>query len=393
MTFLKSAVVVVATAGLAACAPGPAPEGAAPAARVDATLVVATAGEAPAFVEAGGVVRAATTASIASRVLAPVVDVLVVPGDRVRRGQALVRLDARELEANRAGAAAALAAAEQAVHAADAAVQAADAARQLAAATHARIAGLREKRSATPQELDQAVAGLHAADAQAAGARAQAAQAASGLEAARAGGEAARVAASYAELVAPFDGIVTSRSIDPGTMATPGAPLLTLDDLRARHLEVRVDEARAAAVSLGAAAEVRLDHERGSDDPDAWIAGRVVEIARLDAATHSFLVKIELPASVVAPSGAFGRARFAGTPRPAITAPASAIVRRGQLAFVFAVDDEGAARLRPVSVGAPFADRVELLAGVRAGDRLVDDPAPSLVDGARVAPAQDGAGR
>ena len=81
----------------------------------------------PSPFEAGGIVRARSTAVIASRIMAPITEVLVRPGDRVRRGAPLVKLDAREIDAAAARAAAALAASRQAADAAAADVRAADA--------------------------------------------------------------------------------------------------------------------------------------------------------------------------------------------------------------------------------------------------------------------------
>jgi len=333
--------------------------------------------------EAGGVVRARSTAVIASRIMAPVVDVHVRAGDRVKRGAKLVTLDGREITANRARAAAALRSAVEASRAADAEVRAAEASAAMAKATHERIRALHDKRSATTQELDQAVTARDAAEAQVAGARARAAAAAGAREAAQSAMDAASVAASYAVLTAPFDGLVTERSVDPGSMANPGTPLLIVEDASAFRLEVRLDEARAAQVSTGQAAEVYLG-DAGSEGP---LAARVREVGRVDSA-HGFLVKLDLPGEASLRSGIYGRARFSGPAREALTVPAGATVRRGQLTFVFAVDGEDRARLQPVSTGRAGGDRVEILAGVRDGARVVVDPPPSLSDGARVSGAR-----
>jgi hypothetical protein len=81
-------------------------------------------------------------------------------------------------------------------------------------------------------------------------------------------------------------------------------------------------------------------------------------------------------------SGLFGRARFVGPARQTLTVPASAVVRRGQLTFVFTVDSENRARLRAVSPGITDGDRLEVLAGLRANDIVITNPPPSLTDGA-----------
>jgi RND family efflux transporter MFP subunit len=334
--------------------------------------------------EAGGIVRARTTAAIASRIMAPVAAVHVRAGDRVRRGQPVVTLDAREIRANNARAIAAAAAAEEAVRAAEADTRAAEAGSKLARVTYDRIKGLSDRQSATAQELDQAAAAADAADGQLTGTRARAASAAASRDAANAAVQAAGVSVTYTVLSAPFDGVVTERSTDPGSMAVPGAPLLTIEDAGAFRLEVPLDEANAFHVDVGGTVDVRVD-ALGS-----WMPARVTEVARVDPASHSFLLRIDLPGDPRLRSGLFGRARFPGPPRRALTVPASAVFRRGQLTFVWTVDREDTARLRPITVGVTAGDRVEALAGVGDGDRVVLDPPASLSDGGRIVPGPRG---
>jgi RND family efflux transporter MFP subunit len=334
----------------------------------------ATLSEFPSSVEAGGVVRARVTALIASRVMAPIVQVRVRAGDRVRRGDVLVTLDARDLRANDARAHAATLSATETVRAAEADVRAARSALQLARLTHERIAALQARRSATAAELDQAVAALSAAEAQQSAAEARLSAAAAGRAAAQAAGDAASVTATYGTLTAPFDGIVVDRSAEAGSMAAPGAPLLTLEDPTTYRLEVRLDETRAAIAVPGADVAIQLDSR------DTSMTGRIAEVARLDPASHSFLVKIDLPTGTPVRSGQFGRASFSGPRRQAVSVPSSSIVRRGQLTFVFVADSDQRAHLRPVSTGATSGERTEVLAGVRPGDRVVISPSPAVGD-------------
>lgn len=319
--------------------------------------------------EAGGIVRSRATALIASRVLAPVVDVHVRPGDVVRRDQLLVTLDARDLDAANAQAAAAAAAADNSAAAADADVRSADSNLTLARATFDRINTLHEKRSATSQELDQAASVLAGAQAQRDSAAAHLAAAHAAREAARASSRAVSITATYARLTAPFEGLVTDRRADPGSLATPGAPLLVVEDAHAFRLEIALDEARAALIAIGQGADVRLDAT-----PDLVMQARVAEIARIDPASHAFVVKLDLPDASGLRSGQFGRATFDGPARRALTIPASALVRRGQLTFVYSIAAEGRAILRLVSVGAASGGRVDVLAGLDEHDRVVTRP-------------------
>jgi multidrug efflux pump subunit AcrA (membrane-fusion protein) len=317
--------------------------------------------------------------------MAPIIQVHVRSGDRVQRGTALVTLDARDILANKELSDATSRSAAGAARAAEADVRAAESAFVLAQATHERMVSLHAKRSATTQELDQAVAALNAAGAQRTSAQARLAAAIAAREAAQASAEAAAITATYAMISAPFDGIVTERHADPGSMAMPGTPLLTLEASATKRLEVQLDEARAMFVDTGQQVSVRLDNVRGGGDK--WIDGHISEIARIDPASHRFVIKIDLTASADLRSGLFGRARFPGPTRQALVVPKSALINRGQLILTY-VAFEGRARLRPISTGSADGDRVEVLAGLREGDLVVTEPPASLTDGARIAGGQ-----
>ncbi len=370
--------LVLAVAG-SACSAKPEPTAESAAAVNVATAAVASV-DWPAHFEAGGVLRARTTATIASRLLAPVLSVRVRPGDHVRQGQLLIELDAAGLGAQMSRASAAVTAAGEGAKAAAADVEGAEAALALATATHARIAQLRADRAATAQELDEAVAALAAATSRVKGARARQSEAAAGLDALTSARAAATTDASYRSLTAPFDGVVIERAIDPGSMAAPGVPLLVIEAPQALQLDVKIDAARAATVTIGQRVTVRIDTDAAAA---AGVEGRIAEISRIDAGAHSFGVKIDLPGATNWRSGLFGRARFAGAPRTLLIIPTAAVVRRGQLSFVFVAAD-GHARLRAVSLGESAATGVEVLDGLSAGEAVLLSPPATLTDGARI---------
>jgi RND family efflux transporter MFP subunit len=324
-------------------------------------------------IDSGGVVQARTTATITARILAPVREVRVSPGDRVRKGQTLIVLDGDDLAAGARAARSAALAAEEGAKAAATERQAADAGLALARASHDRIAGLQAKRSATAQELDEATAALQSAEAHLAGASARTLQAASAVESARAASDQAGTTGSFTTIAAPFDGMVTAKMVEPGNMASPGLPLLRLEDTRGFRLEVRVDESRIGQIRNGDSVLVFLGSGTAS------IIGTVVEVSRaVDADARAFLVKIALPNARGLRSGEFGKARFGGTPRRALTIPSSAIVRQGQLTSVFVVD-KGIARVRLVSVS-----ESEVLAGLTESEVVILSPPAGVTDGRRV---------
>jgi RND family efflux transporter MFP subunit len=330
--------------------------------------------------EAGGVLVSRHTAEISSRVMAPIVRVLVRPGERVRRGQPLIELDAAEVTAQAARARAGLEGARANARVVASDREAAEAGVALARATHTRIAGLHAQRSATTQELDQATAALRQAEARLAMTAAQTEATGRSIEAAGAAARAADIAQTWSVLTSPLDGTVAARHADPGSMASPGQPLLVVEASGAWQMDVRVDASRVAGLAVGKTADVRVDGSAA----DAWVPGRISEIARVDPASHSFLVTVDLDPNTLWRSGLFGRARFPGPEAERLTVAAEAVVTRGQLTFVYVVGADDHARLRSVSLGDTASGRIEVLAGLAAGDRVVVRPAPNLLDGAKV---------
>jgi RND family efflux transporter MFP subunit len=291
----------------------------------------------------------------------------------------LIVLDGRDLAAQARRARAAAAAADQDLIASESERQAAEAALALARATHARIAGLHTKRSATAQELDDVTGALRAAEARAAGATARARSAGAGVEAARAASDVADTTETFSQIVAPFDGVVTEKMVEPGNMAAPGTPLMRVEDARGFRLEVRVDQSRIAQITPGLAVPVALD--AGADGVARIASGTVTEIGRaVDADTRAFLVKISLPAESGLRSGMFGRAHFTIRPRRVLTVPAAALVHRGQMTSVFVVEKD-IARVRLVNVSG-----TEVLAGLSDGDIVIVAAPPTMSDGRRVRP-------
>jgi RND family efflux transporter MFP subunit len=333
--------------------------------------------------EAGGVVAAQETASVSSRIVATIVGVRVKAGDRVRAGDVLVTLDARDVVERAQQVRDNALAAEKTLVQARTAQSAAEAEHRLAAAWNTRIAALHARNSATDQERDEAEARLSAAAARVAGARAAIEVAEANLRSERSAVGAATATESYTSVRAPFDGLVTERLTDPGNLAAPGVPLLRIDSAGTRQVHVRVDEARAAYVHPGDTADVQIDGEPGPGEKA--LEGTIAEVARaVGADQRAFTVKVTLPRTVTARSGTFARVIFRGASRRALLVPANAVRQHGQVASVYVVQ-EGVARLRLIQLGASFPKGVEVLAGLDVGESVVTSPGAGVVDGARVA--------
>ncbi len=332
----------------------------------------------PTSYEATGTVRARTTATISSRVMGYVQQVNVQVGDHVRQGQALITLDTRDLDVSLRRAEAGRAEVESSIPELEHATAAAQANLDLAQTTFRRMEELAAKKSISNQELDEASARLKAAQANYDMVRSRRAQINSKTAVVEQEVRAAGIMRDYAKLAAPFSGVVITKTVEPGNLATPGVPLLTIEQDGQYRLEASVDESKLAGVRLGQAVEAVIDAT------DRKLNARVSEIVpAVDSASRTYIVKLDLPATLQLRTGMFGRAIFPLGVQKVVAVPLGALTERGQLQSVFVVED-GAARNRLVTTGRRNRDAVEVLSGLNAGERVVLPPPPGLQDGARV---------
>ena len=331
----------------------------------------------PTSYQATGTVRARTTATISSKVMGYVQQVSVQVGDRVRQGQALITLDARDLDVNLRRAEAGGAEVESAIPELENATAAAKANLDLAQTTFKRMEELAGKKSISNQELDEASARLKAAQANYDMVRSRRAQVNSKMAVVEQDVRAAGIMRDYARLAAPFSGVVITRTVEPGNLATPGAPLLTIEQDGLYRLEASVDESKLASVRVGQAVEAVLEADRK-------LNARVSEIVpSVDAASRTYIVKLDLPATPNLRTGMFGRAIFPLGVQKVVAVPLAALMERGQLQSVFVVED-GLAHTRLVTTGRRTGNAVEVLSGLTAGEKVVLPVPVGLQDGARV---------
>lgn len=349
--------------------------------RVAAVIVSAAtvaAQDWPSSYEATGTVRARTTGTVSSKVMGYVQQVGAQVGDRVREGQTLITLDARDLEANVRRAEAGRAEVESAIPELDNATAAAKVNLDLAQSTFKRMEELAAKKSISNQEMDEASGRLKAAQANYDMVRSRRAQITSKMATVEQEIRAATIMRDYAKISAPFNGVVIARNVEPGNLATPGTPLLTIEQDGAFRLEASVDESKLASVRVGQAVEAFIEAT------GAKLNARVSEIVpAVDAASRTYIVKIDLPASPQLRTGMFGRAVFPLEARKVLAVPLAALTERGQLQSVLVVDD-GVAHTRLVTTGRRSAGAVEVLSGLNAGEKVVTPVPGTLQDGARV---------
>ncbi|MGC9158571.1 MAG: efflux RND transporter periplasmic adaptor subunit, partial [Terracidiphilus sp.] len=306
------------------------------------------------------------TAAISAQVAGRIRAVLVHAGDAVRAGQTLALLDdtAQRAALSQSQAAVAAARNEQAAAASSA---------QLAESTLGRYRQLESEKSVSPQEMDEVARRAQAAAAQLGAARAQ-------TLAAQAQARSARTLLGYTRLTAPFAGVVTARLADPGTLATPGVPLIQMDRAGSLELDSTVDESAIGIVHLGMKTQVAFDSAGARP-----LTGTVREIdPAADPSSRSFLVKIDLPSSAALHAGVYGTAEFPDGLHTAILIPRSAVVLRGSLNCAYVLDSHGVAQLRDLTLGNIHGNLVEVLSGVSGGEKLVNNPMDRDLAGKRI---------
>jgi len=348
------------------------------------------------YYEAVGTVRARNSSVVAARIMGNIVALHVREGDTVRAGQTLIEIESREagiqVQKAQAGvreAQEALGEVERNIHAAESAREAAQANEKLANTTFNRYQTLFARRSVSPQEFDEVRAKLEVASAERERAErllqattAKRKQVLARIDQVKADVSNARVYVGYAKLTSPINGIVVSKQTDVGHLATPGSPLLTIEDNSRYQLAVSVEESRLGTIHLHDQAQLEIEAVGTTE-----LIGLVEEIVPTsDPNSRSYIVKVGVPnlPGVQLRSGVYGKARFISGQRQALAIPKTAISQRGQLTGVFVVDHSGLARLRLIKTGRAFGDNVEILSGLNAGEQIVIEGPATIQDGTRV---------
>ncbi len=278
---------------------------------------------------AEAVVEAVRQATVAAQVQGRVVDVRADAGQRVNKGDLLMRIDAREFAENAA---------------------AAEAQSIQAKANYERMKNLYAQKFVSSAALDKAEADFKSA---------QAAAGASGAN------------YSHATITAPMSGIVAQRQTELGEMATPGKALVTIYDPRGLRVLASIPQYKLAEIRKGLKARLEFP-ESGQ-----WIdAVRIEILPTADARSHTVTARLYLPDNVqgVIP-GMAARAHFVIGTASKLTVPPAAVLRRGEVTAVYVVDAQNQPRLRQIRLGETVGDgQVEILAGLSGGERVSLDP-------------------
>lgn len=318
------------------------------------------------FHEAVGTVQARTDTRVEAQVTGRVSKVLVRPGDTVSPGDELIVLDSREsqtrLERARQALQTAISLKAQAVDF----LAAARAEFDKAQSTYRRMRQLHDQKVVTAEEVEQSESAYLQA-------KARLGQAQEGLAAAKARvGEAekvvqeAEIGLGYTTITAQEVGEVARRMVEPGDLAFPGKPLLSLQTGASLRLEALVRESLIGQVRHGDTYDVVI--AALGDTPS--IRATIDEIEPLaDPVTRSFLVKARLPEMPGLYPGMFGRLRIPLGEHETVLIPTEAIKRVGQLDTVMVHSHRGW-HSTYVRTGDTYGDKTEILAGLD-GDETI----------------------
>lgn len=321
---------------LAACGKPPAEDTPSASSHVDVYTAQVRMVQQPRMQLLPATVHPADRAQIAAKVMAAVAVDPVVIGRRVQAGELLLQLQADEIAAQVEQATAGLAQIERNL---------------------ARERRLLEQNATTPETVRTLEDQLRMATARL---------------------SEARTMQSYLSLTAPFDGVVVSKHVRRGDLASPGQPLLEIEGHGSLEVHTHVPDS-LALVELDAVLDVHTGKTTVKAQLSEWSPAA-------DPASRTRLAKLVLPEVSSLRSGQYVQVAWPAEPSEVMVIPANAVQRIGQIERVFIVD-QGTLRIRLIRTGVPVGDQISVRSGLEAGELIVVDPAATLREGqtARVA--------
>lgn len=302
-----------------------------PTAKVKA--ISASAKERQAYETVVGTVRAKTRSVIEAKVSGRIERLFVDPGQYVKAGELLAKLDAREIQAK---------------------VEQAKAVYEQAASDLKRYTTLYESKTVTQAEYEARLAQFKVAEANL---------------------KEAQTMLGYVDVTAPFDGVITRKIADVGDLAYPGKPILEIEDPKYLRFEANVPEALYDKVKMSNKFSIFIP------SVNEEIIGTVSEIAPVaDPNTRTFLVKLDLPEHKSLRTGLFGRLKIPTSQSAALRVPSNAVIVRGQMEIAFVVETN-VARMRLVKTGDRVGNEIEVLSGIEPHEKVIITDVAQLRDG------------
>jgi len=331
------------------------------------------------LLNASGYVVAQRKAAVASKVTGRLVALMIEEGNEIKKGEVIARLENEDVIASRNQAAAELKAARHNLELAQAELTD-------ARLSFERYQELLEDGFVSQSSFDSAEARYKKAQASVEAALAR-------VTASKAALDGAEIAVEYTLIRAPFDAVVLTKNADIGDIVTPigaaadaKAAVVTIADMDSLQVEVDVSESNIQSVKIGHPCEIQLDAL-----PDSRFLGKVhMIVPTADRTKATILVKVRFldKDNRILPEMSAKVAFLSRDIRPDEQEPRTALLKSAILAdndkhSVFLIH-ENRVKATPITVGDTFGDMVEVLSGVRPGDRVVLSPLDKIKDGSRI---------
>ncbi len=313
------------------------------------------------MIEASGQVESIRSANISTRVMGYITQIKVNVGDKVSAGQLLFSVSSNDISAKRTQT--------------DAMITQADAAMQSAKKDFDRYTALYKQQSASAKELDAITLQYQSAKANADAARAMRNEVSAQL--------------AYTTVVAPFAGTVTQKLAEAGSMASPGMPILTIEQAGGLQVSASVPENQIASVKLGDEAMMSIE------SAGKQISGKVTQINPSSQFTGGqYIIKLSVPSSdskqlyagmyvhvqIPIKNNSVATSADSG----AVLIPVKAIINRDQLTGVYTLSSQNTALLRWIRLGSTMSDQVEVLSGLSKNESFILSADGKLYNGAPV---------
>jgi RND family efflux transporter MFP subunit len=308
--------------------------------------------------DAAGQAEAVQNALISTRMMGSIQKIYVDIGDHVRKGQLLFSIHAADIQAKGGQVNANIAAAEAAL--------------ANAQKDYERFSTLFKQNSATAKELDNVTLQYKAAKAQ--------------LEAAKQMRNEVNANMSYASVTAPFDGVITQKMMDEGALASPGMPVLGLEQPGALQFTATVSESDINHIEVGDAVSIYVAAI------DKTINGKVKRLSESSSASGGrFPIQITPETNPEGlRSGMFATITFSdvktgeNSNSTGVLVPESALMQSHELTGIYTVSEKGTALLRWVRTGRKSAGLIEIISGLSDGEQYISKAGGRLYNGAPV---------
>ena len=308
--------------------------------------------------QASGTVKAKQNATLSTRMMGTVQNILVKTGEQVKKGQLLMQIDNKDVLAQ--------------VRQADAGKSQAASAFKLAKKNYERFKALLQKNSVSQKEFDDVETGYTMAKSQ--------------LEIANQAHKQATAQLKYSNIRAPFTGIITNRFVNSGDIASPGVPLMHLENTEKFEVITTVPEAYISKIDQNDQVKVIIKSNQTE------FSGKVSEISRSAVKTggqFTVRIAIETPNRMLF-SGMYTSVIFpyeddnTSSEAPTLVIPIQALIKKGQLTGIYTVGRNDVAQLRWLKIGKTFGDQVEVLSGLKVDEQFIISSSSKLYNGVTI---------